>query len=307
MRDCALFSPVLLGTALASLCGPVPALGQANEVHSHFEAASIRPVQGDAPDTYIGPETGDLSRVIISKTTLRDLIAGAYRGDGLKRERISGPLWVEKQYSLEATIPAGSTPEDARRMMQNLLAERFGLKFHFENREVQGFEMIISPRGFKLTPSKAKAASPPSDTRAPVRPGRDSIPGSPGRALWSVDTYDEDSGTQKLSFHQCSIGRLAGMLSLSYGRRAVPIVDKTGIEGVFDFHLLLPIASYAGPPGAGSPSVLRRPADSSDSSIADLRSASAALEKQIGLKLEPIKQLFRVMVIDSLARTPTAN
>jgi uncharacterized protein (TIGR03435 family) len=274
---------VLLGIALSSLHVTACALGQANEDHSHFEVASIRPVQGTVRETYTGPETGDLGRLVLSKISLRKLIAGAYSGDRLTPERISGPLWIDVEYSIEATIPAGSTREDARRMMQNLLAERFGLKFHFENKDVRGFDLTISQKGFKLTPSKVKAGSEPPDAEALVMPGRGRVPDLAGPGSWVLD-FDDDSEVQKTSFYQCSMAQLVEMLSSSYGQRAVPIMDKTGIQGVFDFHLILPSPSYKWSPSAGSnlpPSAFRRPADSPDSSIADLSGLSGSLENKL--------------------------
>ena len=56
-------------------------------------------------------------------------------------------------------------------MLQNLMTERFGLKFHEDNQDVQGFELIIGRSGFKLTPSTA-----------PVKPLRTDI--DPGGFTW---------------------------------------------------------------------------------------------------------------------------
>lgn len=68
-------------------------------------------------------------------------IASAYPEYGVLGERISGPPWIENEYSVAATIPPAGTAKDAAQMFQNLAVERFGLKFHDENKDGQGFEL----------------------------------------------------------------------------------------------------------------------------------------------------------------------
>lgn len=99
------------------------------------------------------------------------------------------------------------------------------------------------------------------------------------------------------------MGAVAGMLSGTYSENVVPVADKTGIKGVFNFHLVLPIPSAQllrsspGMPHFSSPA----------EGAADLRGVSGSLEKQTGLRLKAVKVALRTMVIDSVARTPTEN
>jgi uncharacterized protein (TIGR03435 family) len=198
-------------------------------------------------------------------------------------------------------------------MIQNLLTERFGLRFHGVDKEVQGFELTIGQSGFKLTPSTAEVESTPSDTSpnpgAPVRPirrDRDGIPIITGQGSWG-QSVDQELGVERTSFHQCTIKQLADMLASTYGWRSVPVIDKTEIEGFFDFHLVLPTPSVdVVPPGVAARFGMRSP-DSPDASVADLRGLSGSLEKQTGLRLKAVKLTLRAMVIDSVARTPTEN
>ncbi len=81
-----------LSVTLCGLLAVSGAFAQPREDHSHFEVASIRPVDGKVPLGYTGPATGDLGRIIISRTTLREVIAGAYPEYGQFGERISGPM-----------------------------------------------------------------------------------------------------------------------------------------------------------------------------------------------------------------------
>jgi uncharacterized protein (TIGR03435 family) len=299
-----------------TLCGLLAVSGafaQPREDHSHFEVASIKPVDHEVPLSYTGPHTGDLGRIVISRTSLRELIWGAYREYGMFGERISGPPWIEDEYSVAATIPPGSTANDITQMFRNLLTERFGLKFHDVDKDVQGFELTIGQGGFKLTPSTAEVESTPSNpgtTVARPRRDRDGNLILTGQGTWG-SSRDYELGVERTSFHQCSIRQLADMLTMNYGERSVPVIDKTEIKGRFDFRLVLPIPSVTVLPprmAARLPAAAQmRPPDSPDASVIDLRDLSGSLEKQTGLRLKAVKLTLRAMVIDSVARTPTEN
>lgn len=295
-----------------TLCGLLilpGAFAQPREDHSHFEVASIKPVVGKVPLGYSGPATGDLGRIVISRTSVRELIAGAYPEYGMFGERISGPLWIENEYSVAATIPPGSTDKDLPQMFQNLLAERFGLKFHDVDKEVQGFELTIGQSGLKLTPSTAEVESTLSNPGTPAKPlrrDRDGIPVIKGQGTWG-SSLDRESGVWRTSFHQCSMKQLADMLSMTYGERAVPVINKTGIKDLFDFHLVLAAPSVTVLPPGMAARLGMRPSDSPDASVIDLRDLSGSLEKQTGLRLKPVKLPLRAMSIDSVARMPTEN
>lgn len=294
-----------LSVTLGGLLAASGAFAQPREDHSHFEVASIKPVDSNVPSGYAGPASGDFGRLVIGRTTLRQIIAGAYPDYGVLGERISGPLWIENEYSLEATLPPGTTNKDIPQMTRNLLAERFGLKFHDVDKEVQGFELTVGEKGFKLTPSTAKVDPTPQ----PFKRDRDGNPIITGQGTW-FSSRDYDSRTERTSFNQCTMKQLAAMLSGSYGERSVPVTDKTEIQGLFDFRLVLPIPSYNGPPGVGEQlpfSARMGPPDSPDASVADLRGLSGSLEKQTGLRLKLVKLTLRAMVIDSITRTPTEN
>lgn len=81
--------------------------------------------------------------------------------------------------------------------------------------------------------------------------------------------------------------QIADALERPAGR---PVVDKTGIEGRFGWMLLYN-------PFFGN-------ANSADSDAPDI---FAAVEQQLGLKLEPKKEPLQILVIDHLERIPTEN
>ena len=89
-----------------------------------------------------------------------------------------------------------------------------------------------------------------------------------------------------------SLQQLAGTLSNTLDR---PVIDRTGTQGLFDFHLeFLPDETT---PGAiGTP-----PADGPSGP-----SLFTAAQEQLGLKLESAKGTREFLVIDSVAR-PSDN
>ncbi len=57
----------------------------------------------------------------------------------------------DHRYTILATMPSGTTKEQFHLMLQNLLVERFHLKFHREVRSFRGFELSVAPGGPKLS------------------------------------------------------------------------------------------------------------------------------------------------------------
>jgi len=118
-------------------------------------------------------------------------------------------------------------------------------------------------------------------------------------------SYDRRLGVIRASFRQNSLRQLANMLSLTYTDGGVLVIDKTEINGRFDFHLTLPIPTVTIlPPAMAARMPDYRPPDDPGT---DLRGISGTLEKQTGLRLKSVKLTLRTMVIDSVAKTPTDN
>src|SRR5579862_3236003 len=125
-------SHAIAGTVLAAwLCSLAHAQSAANakpaDAKLAFEVASVKPSVLPAGNGVIrtgqqgGPGSGDPGRVTYSFTTLRDLLVDAY---GVKRSQISGaPNWMDSErFDIVAKIPGGATKDQAKVMLQNLLA-----------------------------------------------------------------------------------------------------------------------------------------------------------------------------------------
>jgi uncharacterized protein (TIGR03435 family) len=145
----------LLATQLAGAQTSAPA----------FEVATIKPT-GSSSDghTHINYPPGD--RFSASNITVLNLMQWAY---GMpERQILDGPSWLgSTRFDIRATADTGQikglTGEQdrdlKRRMVQALLADRFGLKLHQETRTLPAYDLILSKSGLKLQPAKSGGKS----------------------------------------------------------------------------------------------------------------------------------------------------
>jgi uncharacterized protein (TIGR03435 family) len=69
----------------------------------------------------------------------------------VKDYQIAGPDWLNNElYTMTASMPPDTTPDDLLLMMQRLLPERFQLAFHREMREMPVYELVQLKTGAKL-------------------------------------------------------------------------------------------------------------------------------------------------------------
>lgn len=92
-----------------------------------------------------------------------------------------------------------------------------------------------------------------------------------------------------------SMRQLAELLSLTVDR---PVVDRTGLTGLFRLRIELPPAVY-------NIGIL----PNTDSALANEPSAASAFKavEGLGLKLEPRRVPLDVLVVDAIERVPTEN
>jgi uncharacterized protein (TIGR03435 family) len=101
----------------------------------------------------------------------------------------------------------------------------------------------------------------------------------------------ERMGKEKNEWRNITMARLIAILEARYRRR---ILDRTGLTGTYDFHL-----SYD-PPIRDILDNAGFPADPTETSL------KAALETQLGMKLEETKGAVETLVIDQAER-PSGN
>lgn len=119
-----------------------------------FEVASIKPsTPGEA---YVGihPTPGG-QRYVAASSPLRDYLYVAYQ---VRPEQITGgPGWVETEfYDMNAEAERPASIEDLHIMLQNLLTERFKLRFHYETKEMPAYVLTVDkggPKNLKVHPN----------------------------------------------------------------------------------------------------------------------------------------------------------
>lgn len=258
-----------------------------------FEAASIKPahsgVRQRRPGITGGPGTTDPSRIRYSGISLRDLILVAYR---VQAFQLAGPKELDdRTFDLEAKLPQGITQAQLRLMLQNLLAERFHLALHREEKVMPVYRLEIAKGGPKLAPSREKSAGNPDDfdPLAPAPPNElevheDGYPNVPAReGSWLVALRSGYARTHQLS---ASMADLAGVLSKQLEK---PVIDATGLAGRYEFTLSWMTAVPAAPSGEAGPDLF------------------AALRQQLGLQLEASKGPVEILAIDHFEKEPSEN
>jgi uncharacterized protein (TIGR03435 family) len=254
----------LAGLALFSIL----AFSQNQSQRPQFDAASVKINQSpDRPSTHY-----DATRVILVKASIKHLVLRAYP---LPDYQLVLPDWVagdrgSLRYDVSVTFPAGTSDERLQLMFQDLLATRFGLRAHWETRDVRAFEVRASEQGSRLK----QAANPAPPTDFPKYSAR----AEKGEWHMSSQLAGAPSGLTVAGF-------LEALTTLHILDR--PLVDATGIQGYYDIDLTAPAELLGNKP---DPSELL-----------------SALDKQLGLKASLKTLSLRVLVIDHMERIPTGN
>jgi uncharacterized protein (TIGR03435 family) len=222
-----------------------------------------------------------------------------------------------QRFDIHATLPAGATKDDVPEMLQSLLADRFKLAFHHEQKEQSVFALVVGKNGSKLQAS-APEAPLPADAPAPAgsnRPDAVQVSGNPqsgmtvraGNGGGAMKMSMTPDGMMHLEAGKLTLAQLADSITQFVGR---PVVDMTGLAGSYKIALdlsredLMAVAraagvnvpagpGVAGPPGAG-------PADPTGTSV--FQSV-----ENLGLKLDSRKTPVDLLVIDRLEKTPTED
>jgi uncharacterized protein (TIGR03435 family) len=95
-------------------------------------------------------------RVTYRNYSLRLLLTEAYH---LTRYQVDGPAWIEEdRYDVMASKPPATTAEQERPMLQGMLAERFHIVQHFEEREIAAYALLAGKDKSKLQAVKSGEA-----------------------------------------------------------------------------------------------------------------------------------------------------
>jgi uncharacterized protein (TIGR03435 family) len=205
-------------------------------------------------------------------------------------EALAGlPKWANTdRFNITAQVASGAALDydTLAQPILALLADRFKMTYHKEDRPVTAYSLVAAK-------PKMKKADPASRTscRSPNAPA-----GAP-------------PGTQVLICQNITMAQFADRLQgVAPGLLNWPVLDATGIAGGWDFTLTFTRAfPMMGGPGRGGDAGQAGSDTSAASDPSGAITLFEAVEKQLGLKLEKQKRSMPVIVIDHIEEKPTDN
>jgi bla regulator protein blaR1 len=240
-----------------------------------------------------------LGRLTLANWTTKSLIAYAYNTNHI----VGGPAWIYSEryvvevkvddprayearklveFDVTGTFPPGPQHDQLGLMLQSLLADRFKLKLSQETKQLPMYALVVAKDGPNLHEAK------PDNTYADGITDIHGLPAGPHRGA-------RQSG--HLVVQSLPMSTVTKILSEQLGRT---VLDKTGLTGEYDFTLdWTPDENHAAAGGQqdlSTPSLHESPGPS----------IFAAIEQQLGLKLELQKVPTEFLVIDH-AEKPSEN
>lgn len=235
-----------------------------------FDVASIRPSQtpqGKGLPSLREDINTSPDTLTLRNVTLATTIRYAYK---LSAYELNNPQDLSgMRFDITGKASAAASEDQLRLMLQSLLAERFKLVFHRQAQDIAGFAIVKGKSAPKITPAEGG--------------GEGSMTG----------------GGMVFEARKMPLSRLADIVS---GALRMPVLDMTGLPGTYDFKLDL--RPYVTARQDGAPLVNR---DSPGMTDALIDVAAAALEEELGLKLEQRKVRLEVLVVDQADKSPSEN
>jgi uncharacterized protein (TIGR03435 family) len=251
--------PLLISLALSSSV----AFGQASTTAPAFDVASVKPSPRLVGPDYNNQFTYTPTGITARNVTLKRMVAEAYH---LQLNQVLGPSWLDNnEYDIEARAAGAGTKEQMSLMLRDLVAERFKLAQHSETREMRVYELVIDKSGPKIHPvngGEIVSAGAQFHFHGDLRQFADLL-----AVQLTIPASDNPGEPARASTSQ------------------IPVVDKTGLSGIFDFSVDIH-------PELGT---------------GMFTSWQRALQDQLGLRIESRKENVAVLVVDEATRIPTEN
>lgn len=225
-----------------------------------FEVATVKPAKQDQTGGGIRPLPGGQS-YIAQNVPVRLIIMLMFH---LTDTQVAGgPSWIgSDRWDIEAKAEHPASVDELHVMFQNLLIDRFNLKFHTEKKEMPVYSLVVDKPGSKMKPNNS-----PEPYEIPIR----------------------GAGRGKIAAQRCSMSYFTWVLAQQAGR---PVLDKTGLPGFYDFTFewMPQPVTLPGTDGADASAGGEGP------------SLFTALREQLGLRLDAGKGPVEVMVIDQIGK-----
>ncbi len=291
-----------------------------------FDVASVRPSKPDAPQrTNVPLDSGNVygsisaedargsagGYLIATHQSVWRYISFAYKLSGtqelsLRFNMFSGapksgaPFWVTGSFDappeffdISARAPADTSIDQMRLMMQSLLADRFHLVIHYVSADAPVFALVLARPGVtgpNLQPH------PPSDACTAPQSGQSSATAPAARSdlppVCGVIAHVPSSAPGQhfggraipLSLFASSIPTMTGLAAMPR-----PVVDQTGLSGLYDFTL-----------------TWMHDSSGDDATADNTANFHDALKVQLGLKLKPSHAPISFLIVDHIER-PSEN
>ena len=266
---------------------------QSTPAQPAFDVVSIKlSREASRPSISERPDGG----LILTNYPLAALIARAYP-PAIPLDMIGLPSWtLSEKYDVKttSTIPS-PTAEERKAMLRAMLADRFKLVVHFEERDQPAFDLVLAHRDGKLGPGLKRSeveCVPPAKPAANEGRGAEAASPMPARL--------QPNGSAPMCRVQMAgprmegdvtMAALASLLRQASGRY---VVDKTGLAG--SYHITMEFDRAAMNAGQDPQ---QAPPDAPPSVF-------TAVQEQLGLRLVSSRAKRETLVIDRVER-PTEN
>jgi len=229
-----------LTVALTLLAAGVPG-AQAPAPAPAFDVASVKQNKDGGPSSVRVLPGGMLT---VTNNNLRNIIRNAW--NITNDQIVGGPDWLDSDrfdITAKASQPFGQ--DQARAMLQALLADRFGLATHNETREVPVYLLVLARKDGALGPQMKKADVDCAALFASVAAGGKMPERLPNGNLPCGISVRLNQGQGVVTGNGVAMEQLARNLVGGVGRI---VVDKTGLAGYYDINMTF---AGDGPPPAG--------------------------------------------------------
>ena len=205
--------PVLTMVLLCVTAGPLRAQQTAAkpmraDAHPVFEVAAIK---HSDPNDGMHRFHMEGRHFTIENQTVKRLMMFAY---GVNKSQIAGePEWANSEWFDVDGVPdveGEPSVKQAQEMVRQLLADRFGLRFHREQREMSSYALTVAKGGPKLKKTKSDPNSLPDQSGS------------------------NNAGIRRMKFTNNTMEELALGMQFYLDR---PVVNKTELPGKWDFDL----------------------------------------------------------------------
>lgn len=294
--------------ALCSFVAGVAARAQTVPINLSFEVATVKPVLVDASHPFTGKRFW--AHIYPDRATYWTMTPVMLLGYvySVPSYQVTGPDWASNEhFDIEGTFPEGARKKDEKGMLLSLLSDRFKLAFHVEEKQLDGYVLLVGKHGERLKPSLPDPAPlPKADSNSEAGPVKSSITKNAdgsntvdlGKRGTITSWFDPDITAIHNVHSKMTMNDLVSALSSGLGGVQQKIADETGLKGNYQIAYDCPLGRAQSMSGADS-----------GGSLSSEMLGSVVLNRSLdamGLKLEKRKLPQKIYVIDHVER-PSEN